>query len=123
MSRAREQASDFTIGTPHPFAASTSSQWASLASLGLSAGSFVLLQSDGCKGYFRFGAASLTVDGTTRSTVSGGAVTATAANAPHVRTSDGLPIRTRIPIDAVAIAFAADSASGLVMIANATGTG
>jgi hypothetical protein len=124
MSRATEQASDFTLGTPHTLASVTSSAAVTLYSLGIAAGSFAMFHLQGCTGHIRFTTASGdTVSGATTDTVDGSFNAATNATTPHISLADGERIRTRVPLTATHIAHIESATGGFLRVMSATGTG
>jgi len=123
MSRATEQASDFTLGTPYALASVTSSAAVTLSSLGIAAGSFAMFHLQGCTGHIRFTTASGdTVSGTNVNTVTSFDA-ATGTTAPHISLADGERIRTRVPLTATHIAHIESATGGFLRVMSATGTG
>lgn len=124
MSRATEQASDFTLGTPYALASVTASAAVTLSSLGITAGQFAMFHLQGCTGHIRFTTASgETVSGTNVNTVDGSFNAAVGTTAPHISLADGERIRTRVPLTATHIAHIESATGGYLRVASATGTG
>ena len=127
MTSGLTQAADYTIGTPHALAATTTTARYTLASAGLvqyaSGGSvpcYMRFHADGARLAVRFGNSTVEASFTAVSTVAVDVLTAV-ATAAHTVVADGQVDRIRVPDRATHFAIISSAATGHVRFAVASG--
>ena len=126
-----DQASEFTLRTPHAIASATASDYITLTSLGfdtkVNAGTtagvmsaYLYVHADGVKVALRFGASGTTVSLTATSTVASNAVTVAGATVPHVVVESGAVMRVMVPDGAAVVAIVSSATGGYVRLTRAS---